>query len=92
MRIADASGLKLSAAKLERWRAAGLIPRPGPDTLIRIGSSRVYPLETAALVIGLLESDQHCRTTPDLSLLAFFNGVQVPAGPVRTALAHTFFP
>ncbi|WP_371749521.1 hypothetical protein OG302_39245 [Streptomyces sp. NBC_01283] len=91
IRVAAASGLELSAARLERWRAAGLIPRPGPDTLIRIGSARVYPLETAALVMGLLECAKRCRTVDDLVLLAFFNGVPVPAPPVRVALARTYF-
>ncbi|UQT60867.1 hypothetical protein M4V62_40580 [Streptomyces durmitorensis] len=91
IRIAAASGLELSAARLERWRAAGLIPRPGPDTLIQVGGSRVHPVETAALVLGLLECARHCRAVDDLVLLAFFNGVPVPTQPVRIALAKAFF-
>ncbi|MGW5731764.1 MULTISPECIES: hypothetical protein [Streptomyces] len=91
IRIAADAGLELSAARLERWRAAGLIPRPGPDTLVRIGGARVYPLETAALALGLLECARRCRTVDDLVLLAFFNDVPVPAAPVRVALAKTYF-
>jgi hypothetical protein len=91
IRIAAASGLELSASRLERWRTAGLIPRPGPETLIKLGNSRVYPAETAALVVGLLECAKRCRTTNDLVLLAFFNEVPVPFDPVRVALASAYF-
>ncbi|MER5985747.1 hypothetical protein [Streptomyces sp. NPDC001787] len=84
--------MKLSPYQLERWRTAGLIPRPGPDTLMRIGSTRVYRPETAALVTGLLTCAPRCRTTADLALLAFFNGVPVPCDPVRAALLAEYFP
>lgn len=92
IRLTAASGLTLSPYRLERWRAAGLIPRPGPDTLMRMGDREVYPPETAALVAGLLVCAPLCRSTADLALLAFFNDVPVPADPVRAALLQAYFP
>ncbi|CAM5672048.1 hypothetical protein SATRM34S_00033 [Streptomyces atroolivaceus] len=86
-----ASGLKLSPYQLERWRAAGLIPRPGPDTLQRSGNTQIYTSETAALVAGLLTCAPLCRSHDDLALLAFFNEVPVPCAPVRAALLKTYF-
>lgn len=91
MRVAEASGMNLSVARLERWRKAGLVPRPGPDTLVQRGRHRVYPLETAQLVVGLLAFSAHARTVDDLALLAFFNEVPVPITPVKTALARVYF-
>ncbi|MFD3880358.1 hypothetical protein [Streptomyces microflavus] len=87
-----ASGLKLSPYQLERWRAAGLIPRPGPGTLLRSGNTEIYTPETATLVAGLLTCAPLCRSHDDLALLAFFNEVPVPCEPVRTALLKTYFP
>jgi hypothetical protein len=92
IRIAAASGLKLSPYQLERWRTAGLIPRPGPDTQVKIGNTRVYPPQTAALVAGLLVCAPRCRTIDDLALLAFFNEVPVPFDPVHAALLRAYFP
>lgn len=92
IRIAAKSGLKLSPYQLERWRTVGLIPRPGPDTLVRIGNVKVYPPETAALVTGLLVCAPLCRTSEDLALLAFFNEVPVPFDFLRAALLKNYFP
>lgn len=92
MQFTAASGLELSPYQLERWRTAGLIPRPGPDTLVRIGNTKVYPPETAVLVAGLLVCAPLCRTNGDLALLAFFNEVPVPSDPVRSALLKNYFP
>ncbi|OEV13154.1 hypothetical protein AN218_04920 [Streptomyces nanshensis] len=91
MRVAEASGMNLSVARLERWRKAGLIPRPGPDTLVQCGWKQVYPLETAQLVVGLLTCCARSRTIDDLALLAFFSEVPVPIEPVKAALARTYF-
>lgn len=90
IRLTAASGLELNPYRLERWRAAGLIPRPGTDTLVRIGTAEVYTPETAALVAGLLVCAPLCRTNEDLALLAFFNEVPVPLDPVRAALLKNF--
>lgn len=87
-----ASGMKLSPYQLERWRTAGLIPRPGPDTLLRTGNTYIYTPETAVLVAGLLTRAPLCRSNDDLALLAFFNEVPVPSDPVRAALLKTYFP
>ncbi|MFD9194769.1 hypothetical protein ACFWCA_41980 [Streptomyces phaeochromogenes] len=92
IQFAAAFGLELSPYQLERWRTAGLIPRPGPDTLVRIGNTKVYPPETAVLVAGLLVCAPLCRTNGDLALLAFFNEVPVPSDPVRSALLKNYFP
>ncbi|MEU7415019.1 hypothetical protein AB0B40_38020 [Streptomyces sp. NPDC042638] len=92
IRIAAGLGLKLSPYRLERWRTAGLIPRPGPGTLVRIGNTKVYTPETASLVVGLLTCAQLCRTNEELALLAFFNGVSVSPDPLRAALLKTYFP
>ncbi|MGW6309011.1 hypothetical protein [Streptomyces niveus] len=92
IRITAASGLKLSPYQLERWRTAGLIPRPGPDTQVKIGDTKVYPPQTAALVAGLLVCAPHCRSIDDLALLALFNEVPVPFDPVRAALLTAYFP
>ncbi|GGQ85239.1 hypothetical protein GCM10010216_53830 [Streptomyces flaveolus] len=91
IQLAAASGLKLSPYQLERWRAAGLVPRPG-DTQVKIGSATVHTPRTAALVAGLLVCASRCRTTDDLALLAYFNEVPVPLDPVRTALLKAYFP
>ncbi|GAA2730006.1 hypothetical protein GCM10010360_10330 [Streptomyces nogalater] len=82
----------MSPYRLERWRTAGLIPRPGPDTLLRIGDVKVYTPETACLVVGLLTWAPLCRTNEELALLAFFNGVPVPPDFLRIALAKAYFP
>ncbi|TDC62065.1 hypothetical protein [Streptomyces hainanensis] len=92
IQLTAARGLELSPYQLERWRTAGLIPRPGPDTLVQVGSAKVYPSETAALVAGLLVCAPLCRTNEDLALLAFFNEIPVPSGPVRVALLKNYFP
>lgn len=92
MQVTAACGLKVSPYQLERWRAAGLIPRPGPDTQVKIGKTQVYWPETAVLVAGLLACAPLCRTLDDLALLAFFNDVPVPVDPVRAALLKTYFP
>ncbi|WP_153182963.1 hypothetical protein [Streptomyces sp. E5N298] len=92
IRTAAASGLKLSPYQLERWRTAGLIPRPGPDTLLNVGNTKVYPPQTAALVAGLLVCAPLCGTHDDLALLAFFNEVPLPLAPVRAALLKAYFP
>lgn len=92
IRIAAASGLTLSPYQLERWRAAGLIPRPGPDTQLKIGSITVPTPQTVALVTGLLTCAPLCRTNDDLALLAFFNEVPLPLAPVRAALLKVYFP
>lgn len=92
IQLTAACGLELSPYQLERWRTAGLIPRPGPNTLVRVGNAKVYPLETAALVAGLLVCAPQCRTNEDLALLAFFNEVPVPCDPVRAALLRNYFP
>ncbi|MFF9592305.1 hypothetical protein ACF1FX_24300 [Streptomyces sp. NPDC014646] len=91
IRCTAASGLELSPYRLERWRKAGLIPRPGPKTLVRIGTAEVYKPETVALVAGLLVCAPSCRTNEDLALLAFFNEVPVPSDPVRAALLKNYF-
>lgn len=92
IRTAAASGLKLSPYQLERWRTAGLIPRPGPDTLLNVGNTKVYPPQTAALVASLLVCAPLCRTHDDLALLAFFNEVPLPLAPVRAALLKRISP
>ncbi|WP_162952341.1 hypothetical protein [Streptomyces hundungensis] len=84
--------VKLSVARLERWRTAGLIPRPGPGTLIRSSGKLIYRWETVALVSGLLTCASSARRLDDLVLLAFFNDVKVPAQRVKVSLAKTFFP
>ena len=92
IRIAATSGLTLSPYQLERWRTAGLIPRPGPDTQLKIGSITVHTPQTVALVAGLLTCAPLCRTNDDLALLAFFNEVPLPLAPIRAALLKAYFP
>ncbi|MEV4339117.1 CRISPR-associated protein Cas5 [Streptomyces sp. NPDC049590] len=71
LRILERNGLKLSPYQLERWRTAGLIPRLGPHTLMRIGDSKIHTPATAVLVTGLATCAPLCRTHEDLALLAF---------------------
>jgi hypothetical protein len=92
LRILERNGLKLSPYQLERWRTAGLIPRLGQHTLMRIGDSKIHTPATAVLVTGLATCAPLCRTHEDLALLAFFNEVPVPPDAVREALAKVYFP
>ncbi|MFD3563565.1 hypothetical protein ACFWVU_28430 [Streptomyces sp. NPDC058686] len=86
IQIAAASGMKLSTARLERWRAAGLLPRQVPENLVRFGKRSVYSLATTELAMGLLACAPYARRLDDLVLLAFFNEVAVP-GQCREACA-----
>lgn len=92
--LAASHGLSLTASKLERWRQAGLVPRPTPVWTAQGKSIWQYPPGTEELVACLAFCDSQWPRVgaEDLGLLAFFHGVAVPAPSVKRFLAKAYFP
>ncbi|GAA1028162.1 hypothetical protein GCM10009557_12210 [Virgisporangium ochraceum] len=83
---AAARGVRVSAYQLERWRAAGLLPRnlvdrTGPGR----GTTSVAPDEALDLAVWLARNDGPGRRRRDVALEAFEAGLPVPEPTVRKA-------
>ena len=92
--VADAArlGAAVTARQLERWRASGLL---APNTRSYPGRGRGSTSEpppgTARMAAWLAANARPGRRPGDLALLALADGLPVPEGTVRAALAdaHT---
>ncbi|WP_037622781.1 hypothetical protein [Streptomyces aureus] len=91
MDLAAASGYRVTASQLERWRRHGLIPGSSAHRAGAGGTERFYPQGTEDLVCALARHAGPGRTYDDLALLAFFSGAAVPERALKTALAGAYF-
>lgn len=87
-----ALGVVVSGAQLERWRAAGLLPRHGRRWLGRgRGSVSVLAEETVAVAAAL---GRHARPGRDLrwTVIAWYAGAGLPAAPGELAVPEPPWP
>jgi hypothetical protein len=73
-----ASGSRVSATQLERWRAAGLLPRPRIKRLGIAGTAAVHPPGTAELAASIARHGRRGRPFEVTALAVFIEGYPVP--------------
>src|SRR5580658_1961640 len=83
-----AHGLTVSAAQLERWRAAGLLPKPERRWLGRgAGSTSAYPPGAFRIAAQLSAVTGQGYTLHHAALALFVGGHHVDEAPLRAAFA-----